>query len=181
MDVEELEGAIHGRTNAARIARDRTPLAHDPDLRPVARYHSRRMATAGRIFHEAPDGETLGDRLEKLRYDLHGKTAGQPFCHECGSDLRALSTPRYCGACGTPTLNAARRGGAAGENLAHWCRVTDAGSATVDEVAIATVEGWLDSPGHRENLLNERFGREAVGVVIRRERGLEVYVTQVFS
>jgi len=41
------------------------------------------------------------------------------------------------------------------------------------------VAGWMDSPMHRENILNERF-RE-IGVGIARSKDGDVYYTQVFG
>lgn len=44
-------------------------------------------------------------------------------------------------------------------------------------LADAVVRAWLDSPGHRETLLRERFERQGVGVAVD---GEALYVTQVF-
>ena len=44
------------------------------------------------------------------------------------------------------------------------------------ELARNTIVGWLESPGHRRNLLDRGFRRQGVGVA---ERGDRVYVTQV--
>ena len=46
-----------------------------------------------------------------------------------------------------------------------------------DPVSLA-VEGWLKSPGHRQNMLNSRFTRSAVGIA-RADDGT-IYCTQVF-
>ena len=51
---------------------------------------------------------------------------------------------------------------AAGENIA-W------GAATPESV----VKGWMDSPGHRANILNEKFTRIGIGYY-------DLYWTQVF-
>jgi len=56
----------------------------------------------------------------------------------------------------------------AGENLA-------AGQMSAAEV----VRGWMDSPGHRRNILNADFGRLGVGVTISEEGRL--YWTQLFT
>ena len=52
---------------------------------------------------------------------------------------------------------------------------------TNEELANETVEGWMQSPGHRENLLQEYWNTEGIGVYIE-EEGSEttVYVTQNF-
>jgi uncharacterized protein YkwD len=68
-----------------------------------------------------------------------------------------------------------------GENV---YAVTTVGVANADtEAALArrTVTAWLDSPGHRETLLTERFTRHGVGVALDREDGrTTVYVTEEF-
>jgi len=56
-----------------------------------------------------------------------------------------------------------------GENLA---RNTNA----ADPVAVA-VQGWMDSPGHRENILREGFAETGVGAC---REGSRYYFTQIF-
>lgn len=46
-------------------------------------------------------------------------------------------------------------------------------------IAQRVVDGWMNSPGHRQNILTEPFIREGIGVGISWD-GL-VYITQVFS
>src|SRR3990170_7137897 len=41
-----------------------------------------------------------------------------------------------------------------------------------------TVNGWMNSPGHRENILTEVFDREGIGLEITQD--YKVYVTQNF-
>lgn len=62
-----------------------------------------------------------------------------------------------------------------GENVYQTPRgaVADSERALADHV----VRAWLDSPGHRETLLEERYERQGVGVAVGDEA---VYVTQVF-
>ena len=49
-----------------------------------------------------------------------------------------------------------------------------------DEEAVAKelVNGWMDSPGHRENILDRQYGRIRVGVVINSAE--DIYSTQNF-
>ena len=46
------------------------------------------------------------------------------------------------------------------------------------EFAAVTVQGWLDSPGHRENLLNPAFTHVGFGTA---QNDTDLYVVQVFS
>lgn len=52
---------------------------------------------------------------------------------------------------------------------------------TEEEIAERTVQGWMDSPGHRENLLKEYWNTEGIGVyVVESDGKTRVYVTQNF-
>jgi len=62
-----------------------------------------------------------------------------------------------------------------GENLA---RVYPDCSASPEAAAREVVDGWMESPGHRENLLRERFEREGIGVYLEGDGA--VYATQNF-
>lgn len=62
---------------------------------------------------------------------------------------------------------------AAGENLA----TLEGFGSDPEAVATRVVEMWLNSPGHRENLLRSGWVVEGIGVEIR---GDEIWVTQVF-
>ena len=62
-----------------------------------------------------------------------------------------------------------------GENIYQ----TPRGSLADSERAMAdhVVRAWLDSPGHRETLLRERYTRQGVGVAVGDDA---IYVTQLF-
>jgi uncharacterized protein YkwD len=45
-------------------------------------------------------------------------------------------------------------------------------------VAKKLVYGWLESPGHRVNLLNPKFKRTGIGIIVKRGY---VYATQIFT
>jgi uncharacterized protein YkwD len=47
----------------------------------------------------------------------------------------------------------------------------------VESVARSTVDGWMNSPGHRENMLTPYYQSEGIGVA---RSGNEIYVTQNF-
>ncbi len=49
---------------------------------------------------------------------------------------------------------------------------------TNEEIAFIAVDGWMNSEGHRKNILNSNFDREGIGVYIDSED--RVYVTQNF-
>lgn len=49
-----------------------------------------------------------------------------------------------------------------------------------EDIATMTVEGWMDSPGHRENLLQGHWAKEGIDVLIVDGSSIAVYVTQNF-
>jgi uncharacterized protein YkwD len=62
-----------------------------------------------------------------------------------------------------------------GENIAYR---QPGPTAVADEIATSVISGWMDSSGHRENLLRERFEKEGIGVYIDPDG--TVYTTQNF-
>jgi uncharacterized protein YkwD len=49
---------------------------------------------------------------------------------------------------------------------------------SLDEIAKSTVKGWMESPGHRANILTPRFDTSGVGIAI--SAGDQVLITQMF-
>lgn len=187
IDASRIESRIYEVANQERHQRGYLPLAWDADLVPMARYHSQQMSERDELYHVSPDGEGLGDRADLFEYDVIAKTSGQPFCHECGADLRPHQSPAYCPDCGTRTPYqdpSAQAGGVLGENVAfHLYETSHLHNTDEGIVANSTVNGWLGSPEHRENLLAERFERMAIGVdvVADADGNTRIYVTQNLS
>lgn len=51
-------------------------------------------------------------------------------------------------------------------------------TTTIDEAAERVVQDWMDSPGHRKNILRNQFAKEGIGVYISSDGGM--YATQNF-
>jgi uncharacterized protein YkwD len=116
--------------NSARAAAGVAPLRASPPLTSAASWQSRALARAGYLDHTAPDGSTLIQRLQRVRWS----------------------------------------GTAAGEDLA-------VAGAPGDAVAM-----WLQSPGHRENLLRPSFRTVGLGLARGTWNGREaLYVTADFG
>ena len=157
LNRSRLEYAVHERINDVRENHGLPPLRFDTELRGPARYHSREMAKNGYFAHESPSGETVRDRYERFDYECRVPTSGG----------------RYA---------------TGGENIAlTWYEEpvrTDNGTAyysSVDGLAEGAVRQWMNSPGHRENLLREFWRNEAIGVAVTDVDGkTAVYLTQNF-
>jgi uncharacterized protein YkwD len=67
-----------------------------------------------------------------------------------------------------------------GENIFY--RSTSSIQQSVEEFANQIVEGWLESPRHRRNLLRECWQQEGIGVYISSgDRKVRFFVTQNFG
>lgn len=162
LDVTEIEKwAIH-YTNEERKAANRKELGHDPAISDIARAHSADMADNG------------------LSHVLHGKH-GTDRALEAGYNCRAYRPD------GSYSYGL-------GENIAEYPRVKKHhGSgwpieffSDSRELARGLIESWMDSPGHRANLLDSGHQRIGVGIAIDEEQKGNwmheiIYATQNFS
>ena len=48
---------------------------------------------------------------------------------------------------------------------------------TAEDVARQAVDGWMNSPGHRRNILDSAYGESGVGVAVSSN---DIYITQLF-
>ncbi|WP_459192291.1 CAP domain-containing protein [Halosimplex sp. J119] len=159
LDISKVEYAVHNRVNEIRTGRNLSRLRMAPKLRSAARYHSRDMADSGYFAHTSPDGETRADRYERVEF-------------QCRVDT-GVGNEYVTGA----------------ENIAYtWANVTvesDDGTVSYggNETAIGRgiVAQWMDSEGHRDNLLREYWEYEGIGVATADVDGeTKVYATQNF-
>lgn len=173
---------VHQQINKIREEHGLQSLLFADQLRPVARYHSGRMAEAGTIFHTAPDGESLSDRLQKVEYELLERTTGQRFCHGCGYDLRPIRNPSFCPSCGVRLDAEKIKSAISGENVAFLSFAGPKLSLpSSQEAAVQIVDEWLESPSHRQNIMNGSFDREAIGIATVERGGTQIYTTQLFA
>jgi len=146
--IPDLEQQIHQSVNLQRMANDRQPLEWDDTLVNLARAHSEDMAKRGYFKHVNPEGETPMKRLERAGYNK---------CRFVGENIYQ-------------------------NNL--YSRVTTEKKRTtydwnsMETITATTLKGWMDSPGHRETILQNDYTREGIGVAIGSDDN--VYITQVF-
>lgn len=151
---ERVEEQIHVKINVERSEAGLSNLSFDSQLVEIARYHSEDMAERDYFAHESPEGEDFSDR-----YNQHG--------YEC--KVPAGGNTYYTGA----------------ENIAYtYYQEPLVGGDYHDspkELAEGVVQQWMDSPGHRRNILTEEWRNEGIGVSITEtSEGTRVYVTQNF-
>ncbi|PAP77368.1 CAP domain-containing protein [Rubrivirga marina] len=159
-DLGGLADEVHQEANAARRSSSEAPLRWSDALAAVARDHSRDMASRGYFDHVSPEGATAQDRAlargVDCRVDLRGGRS------RVGVSENLYQGWRYGRVWTRQTADGATR-------TYEWL--------SANEIARQTVGGWLDSPGHRRNLLDRVSTAHGIGVAVDRED--RIYVTQV--
>jgi len=156
-NAKEIEYLVHELTNLEREKYGLSQLAFDPEIRLIARGHSLDMGVREYFAHETPEGLTPSDRAAKNGYSCQ-KIVGLLIYSGIAENIFQghLFESYY-------TIN--------GE-------ITSYDWNTEEEIAKTIVDGWMNSPGHRKNILTEIYDREGIGVEITPDH--KVYVTQNF-
>ncbi len=155
VEASELGKKIHALINRERVKRNLSRLEWNGALSKIAGRHSRDMGRRNYFSHRSPEGYGFSDRYRKSGYS----------CSVTVEDTI------YAGA----------------ENIYQnnlYDRVVFVnGKARYDwnsaqKIAETTVDGWMDSPGHRKNILSPYWKTEGIGVFIAPDG--RVYITQNF-
>ena len=155
VDSTDLAQRIHRLVNVERKKHKLPALSWDSALARIAHRHSHDMAQRNYLSHDSPQGQGFRDRYQQ----------GDYHC------LVTVGKTLYGGA----------------ENIALgrlYNTVTRInGYATYDwntaqDIARKTVEGWMKSSSHRENILTPHWKREGIGVDIAPNN--RVLITQNF-
>jgi len=154
---EQIEYLVHEYTNQERLNHGLSQLSFDPEITQIARGHSFDMAEREYFAHETPEGLTPSDRAEQNGYSCQKLVGLLIYSGIAENIFQGHLFDSYY------TIN--------GEITSYeW--------NTEEEIAKTTVDGWMNSPGHRENILTDIFDREGIGVEITQDH--KVYVTQNF-
>ena len=151
--ISQLEAQIHELVNQERRKASLSSLEEDSALADVARSHSQDMTINDFFNHENLNGQSPSERADAAGYS----------CVNQG----------YIGIA---------------ENIfTGWqfsATITFRSTSTkayfdLDGLAKVVVDGWMDSPGHRRNILTDRYNKEGIGVGVNPETEA-VLVTQNF-
>lgn len=156
IDIRELEKRVHELTNRERNQRNLASLMYDDELADIARSHSLDMAEKDYFAHDSLSGEDASDRGVKVGYDCI-KTYADYYTFGLAENIYQgwlFSSTTYVN--GVPINN--------------W--------NSQEEIAVIAVNGWMNSQGHRENILEESYDREGIGLAIAEDG--KVYVTANF-
>lgn len=164
LDVGLLEQLIFEGINRERARHRLQPFAPDAALQRVARLHSLDMASRNYFSHDSRRGllqtTGFGDRLRG-----HGVTAARMA--ENIAMFPLVSSRRTT----TTTDGSGRRTTQVEEDRHRY-----------QELAQKAVTQWMESPGHRKNIMSPALETMGIGVALGQKDGEDyVYLTQDFG
>jgi len=133
-DFSSVEEEIFRLTNTERESAGLPPLRRDDRLEAAAVYHSCCMAETGVFEHESPECGTLRQRLLML-----GVT--ENAAENIG---KVPDAPSYY--------------------VYEWDNMVPTRLYTEEEVAVEFVDGWMNSPPHRETIMDPELTHLGVGI-----------------
>lgn len=146
-----LEAALFHETNRRRTAEKLPAFKHGSAMQLIARRHSEEMGKLQFFSHLSPtlENRTLTDRLRQV--GLLNVTAGENIAvlpaKEMGSGTYIVQRNED----GSETLIDARTR----QRISYY---------TYAELAKAALDQWMQSPGHRSNILDKRFVYLGTGI-----------------
>lgn len=156
VDPYEVERLVFEYTNDERVLYGLSALIWDSELADIARAHSEDMSTRNYFSHYSPEGLGPTDRAKDYGYNCY-KSFGSYYYDGIAENIFQgwlYSSITYYN--GIPTYD--------------W--------QSQSEIAVSAVESWMNSAGHRENILNTEYSNIGVGVAISEDG--KVYMTQDF-
>jgi uncharacterized protein YkwD len=155
IDGADVARRIHAYVNEERVRRGLAALAWDARLARIALRHSRDMAKRDYLSHDNPEGQDFDARYRQGGYTCAIRVGN--LVH-AGAENIAL--------------------GRLYNSMRVVNGVADYDWNSAEQIARKVVDGWMDSRGHRRNILTPHWRREGIGVEIHPDN--MVYVTQNF-
>ena len=156
--AELIEGNVHAIVNQHREAAGLPPLERDPVLDAIARAHSQDMADRNYYDHDTPEGLDPSDRADAAGYECIKDMYGGQYFNRHSYYMAGIA-----------------------ENIhsvyGEWY-VSPVQMARLLMDGQGHQTGWMDSYGHRQNILHHNYDRIGVGVAFN-DVG-DVYATQNF-
>ncbi len=184
ISIPTTEQTIHILTNQERYNESRRTgknipqLEWDADLANIARGHSRDMSEnnfTGHVNKRGMNPKARADAygynhkkvIEKRRKRKDGNVVITIITRSgIGENIHSTPTYRYC-----DILPVSTNGKVSKRYHFDW--------KNQDSIASEAVEGWMNSPGHRKNILNPGYSKEGIGAFLSYEKN-RVLVTQNF-
>ena len=171
LDPREVERWVIDFTNAERRRAGLNPFLEDSAISNIARMHSQNMANLD-IFSHDIGGKDPTDRALDNGYDCRAYWPDGSYSYGLSENI--AKHPRVTQWIGTSLF---------GVSTSYRPDIFDEDSKAM---AFGLVEGWMNSLGHRENILDGDSRRIGVGVAILQEEEYgyadeTVFATQNFS
>lgn len=145
LDISKLELKVHDLTNMERQKKGLSTLKYDNRLSEIAKKHSEDMVKREFFSHVNPDGQDPTARGKATGYPIR-KDQGNFYSIGLGENLFLTTTYKSM-----TYINGELKS-------CEWL--------SLDDIAKSTVDGWMNSPNHRKNMLDPRFDREGIGVAL---------------
>jgi uncharacterized protein YkwD len=137
-----LEMRIHTLINIERKKHGLSQLEWDNALAGIGRNHSKDMVLRNYFDHSSPEGHDFAYRYRREGFQCSVRVGNTIYA---GAENIALNN-QYAS---VTTVN--------GEAFYDW--------NSQDKIAETAVQGWMNSTGHRKNILMPHWTREGIGVV----------------
>lgn len=158
IDEANVAYLVHQEINERRQAEGLSRLNYDQDLIDVADDYAQTMADTGHYGHTGPDGSTLQDRYQAHGYNCRVDTSGNQYTTGAENILYTYYRTR---------LDLDERGSA------YY--------STEQELANGIVNAWMNSSGHRDNIMKPYWKNEGIGIAATEKDGRTiVYAVQNF-
>jgi uncharacterized protein YkwD len=154
--ILELEKNIHDLINRERQKHGLSPLVWNDTLSIIARKHSQDMARRNYFSHDTPEGHDFSYRYGQAGYSC--AVRGQGNIYYIGAE-NIFQNNLY-------------------DRVVFVDGVVHYDWNSEGKIAKTTVRGWMDSKGHRKNILTPHWRSEGIGVAIAPDG--KVYITQNF-
>jgi uncharacterized protein YkwD len=155
ISIPGLEQRIHALINKERQGHGLSKLRWDESLSKIARKYSADMAKRSYFSHYSPEGHNFSYRYKQAEYS-------------CAVPVGATI---YMGAENIFQNNLY-------DQIVYVDGVPHYDWNSMEKIAETTVQGWMNSPGHRKNILTPHWINEGIGVAISPDD--KVYITQNF-
>lgn len=156
VNIDSLKKRIHNLVNLERTKKGLKTLSYSDALEKVAKSHSEDMAKNNFFSHTNLKGENPTKRAVKMGLPIQ-KQRGEIIFKGIGENI---------------FLNHTYKSVLLIDNKNFYDYNSE------EEIAKSTVEGWMKSKGHRENILNRDYDEEGIGIFVT-EKG-DIYITENF-
>jgi uncharacterized protein YkwD len=166
VDLDLLEFAVFCQSNRERQRLGLWPLKFEPRARTAARAHSEEMSQLSYFSHTSPVNANRTLKLRLKQVGLREGISGENIAIYPITKRQEILVEKR-----NEELNLARD---SWRNQGVYF--------TYEEFAKTLVERWMNSPGHRQNILSREYRFLGVGCALGKLNDSEVfYVTQNFS